>query len=339
MSPSLKPSASIVAAGIVAILGSLIVTAFSLFTITVLSSKSFQEFEAGQPGFAKWVAYVFGVCLIAGAVYVFACGIGVMRLRNWARTSLMVISGLLLLFSCIEALVTIFSVLLVNLPGPPDTKWLIVGMLALIFGVPVGVAVWWLILFTRRSVVAQFEARRAASPPGRRIRFSKAGCPLPISIVAWYLLSTVPSAAILPFLHFRIPVLLIGHVVRGPAAALTLSIQFGLIAISSIGLLRLQRWSFPLSVAIQIFVLVNGVGSVLDPRYVEKVRSILDSIHIPFMPSGMPDFLHFARYIAMFFLLLPLACLACLFYSRKAFFDAASSRIDPISLSEGVPHD
>jgi hypothetical protein len=329
MPPFPRPSASILAAGIAAMLGSLVVAGYSVLMLIVTSRINFANVEPAFPAYGRLLSNLIWTFLLLSAIFVFACGIAVMKLRNWARISLMVVGGLMLFFGLIGVAATFFTVLIMDVPGPPGTKVILVAVLAVVYGLPVAVALWWLILFTRRSVVAQFEARRAAFPPARTIRFSKPGCPLPISIVAWFLLSSVLSLAFLPFLPFRIPVLLFGYIFHGAAAWVVLTAQFGLIAISSIGLLRLQRWSFPVSVALQFFYLASGLFTFVDPRYVDKLKAIMAGMHLPPMPPGMPDFLQYARYFGVFGLLIPLACVVCLLYSRDAFFRATQSSATP----------
>jgi hypothetical protein len=336
MPPSHRPSASILAAGIAAIVGGIVVAGYSVFMLIVTSRINFANLEPGFPTYGRLLSNAIWTFLLLAAVFVFSCGVAVMQLRNWARISLMVVGGCMLFFGLVGVAATFFTVMVMDVPGPPGTKAILVAVLAVVYGLPTAVALWWLILFTRRSVVAQFEARRAAFPPARTIRFSKPGCPLPVSIVAWFLLSSILSLVIIPFLPFPIPVVLFGHIYHGAAAWVMLTVQFGLIAISSIGLLRLQRWSFPLSVALQLLYIANGLITFVDPSYVDKLKAVMAGMHLPAMPLGMPDFLRYARYFGIFGLLIPAACVVCLLYSRDAFIRAAQSSAAPGSQMQGT---
>lgn len=328
--PSLRPSPGIVAAGISAILGGAMVVLCFVFVFLV-TRTNIPRAEQAMPAYQLTLARIVWGALIAGACYLVLCGVEVIRLRNWARISLLVFSGMMLFFGIFGVLAVLLVILASEMPGPPGTKAGVIAALVFVYGLPIVVAFWWLILLTRRSVVAQFQAKAAKLPPSRQLRFIKPGCPLPVSVVAWFLLSSVLSLAILPFLPFSVPFVLFGRILQGPVATALLLTQFLLIAAGSIGLLRLQRWSFPLIVATQLFYLANGLITLISPNYLEQVRTILAQMHLPPMPAGAPDFLQYSRYFGWFGLLVPIACLVALLYAREAFYAAASSPRDTLS--------
>jgi hypothetical protein len=213
-------------------------------------------------------------------------------------------------------------------PGPPGIKMMVAGLLVLIYGVPVAVAVWWLILLTRRSVVAQFESRRPSLPPAGGFQFKKPGCPTPIAVVAWFLLGSVLNFVFLPFLPFQAPVILFGHLFHRTTAWLVLFCLSALLVASGIGLLRLQRWSYPLALGLQLFYIANLLITTLNPAYPDQMRAIFGEMHLPAMPPGFPDpsqFIQYGRYFSLAGLLIPLAWSVCLLYSRETFFAAAQA--------------
>ncbi|HUI73982.1 MAG TPA: hypothetical protein VLX32_03510 [Candidatus Acidoferrum sp.] len=325
MISSPRPSASVIAAGIAAILGSVIVAAFSVFMLVAMNALKIAEKEPMPPAFAKALIDVVWFFFLAAAIYVCVCGVGVMRLQRWARISLMVVAGVMLFFSLTGVAVAIIVLFATPLPGPPGTKLIVAGILVLIYGAPFAIALWWLILFTRPSVVGQFEARRATLPPARGIRVKKPGCPLPIAIVAWFSLMSVLNLLILPFLPFRLPVVLFGHLFRGSAAGVMLLCLAALVVASGIGLLRLQRWSYPVSLGLQLFYMANLLITTLNPSYLAQLRFMLAEMHLPAMPPGFPDLLPYMRYLGLAGLLIPVACAVCLIYSREAFLAAAQA--------------
>ena len=280
--------------------------------------------HAVLPAYTRTLSEIVWGTLLVAACYLIWCGIGVIRLRAWARISLLIFAAMMLFFGVIGIFVFLFVAFASDMPGPPGMKTIILATLVFVYGVPVILAFWWLILFTRRSVVAQFQARAAMLAPSRTVRFSKPGCPLPVSIVAWFLLSSILSLAILPFLPFPLPAIFFGHMFVGPVAMVLLLVQSLGIVAGSIGLLRLQRWSFPLTVGLQLFYLANGLITFIAPNYVDQARTIVKQMQIPSPPAGTPDFLRYARYFGWTGLLVPLACIIALLYSREAFYSAAS---------------
>jgi hypothetical protein len=329
------PSPGVIAGGVSAILIEALSAACAVFVFyTTRRANSFGH-DPNLPVYAKTLAEIICGFFFLAACFLIATGAGALQLRRWARISLLAFAGMMLFFGMIGIFVILFVVLGSDLPGLPTTKIAVVGALIPVYGIPVVLAGWWLMLFTRRGVVAQFEARRLEMPPARTIRFSKRGCPLAVSVVGWFLLSTVLSAVVLPFLPFPVPVILFGHMFEGSPATLLLIAQFGLIAVTSVGLLRLQRWSLPASVALQILYVANALFTFLSPHYVDQIRDIMKRMQIPPLPAGFPDFLPYTRYFAWIGLLAPIGCIVTLLYARKAFNAAADAVEDP----QAVPAD
>lgn len=327
---SLRPSPRIIAAGISAILAGVLGALGSVLALVAVRSTELLPSRASVPAYAKTLSQIIWGFLFAAAFYLIFSGIGVIRLRKSARVSLLVFSGMMLFFGVIGVFAILFVFLASPLPGPPRTRALVLAALVFIYGIPVVLAFWWLILFTRPGVVAQFEAKAALAERRRPVRFSKPGCPLPVSIVAWFLLSSVLSVFFIPFLPFQLPIAFFGHVFAGPPAIALLFIQFFLIAVASIGLLRLRRWSLPVTVGLQLLYIANGLITFLSPNYAAQLRAIVNQMQIPPPPPGVPDLLPYTRYFAWTGLLVPVACVVALLYSREAFYTAAqASRESP----------
>jgi hypothetical protein len=323
MNSDVRPSPSIIVAAIAAILCSLALAAFSTFMLLTTSRTNLAEMEPATPWITKGLLDVVWIFCLAVGAYIFFCGIGIMRLRRWARISLMIIGGFMLFFGLAGVIVAWIALVAMPLPGPPGVNAIIAGLLVLVYGTPIALAVWWLILFTRRSVVAQFDARRATLPSGLSIQFRKPGCPLPISIVGWFSLMTVLNLVILSFLPFSIPVVLFSRVLHGMIAYFLLAFLAAALIASGIGLLRLQRWSHPFNLSLQVLYTANLLVTILSPAYPGQVRAMLAEMHLPAMPPGVPDFLKYAPYISLAGILMPLGCAFCLLYWREAFFRAA----------------
>jgi hypothetical protein len=185
----------VTASAIVAILGSI----FALL-LAVLSVASL-FIETPQPQHPQFV--------IAGAAMFTALtgigiwtSVGLFRLRSWARTSILVFAGFL-------AAVSAFSLLLtMAVPIPPEfsgaTEHTFRRMMAVMFGVPLAIAVWWLIQFNTPSTKAAF-ASPIAGPASPR--------PLSITVIAWA--SIVGVAPCLFAILTRTPAFLFGAIFNG----------------------------------------------------------------------------------------------------------------------------
>ena len=190
--------AGVTASAIVAILGSI----FALLLAVLSVASLFIETTRPQPPNS-------GQFVIAGAAMPVALAgigiwtsVGLFRLRSWARTSILVIAGFL-------AAVSAFSLLLtMAVPIPPEfsgaTEHTFRRMMAVMFGIPLAIAVWWLIQFNTPSTKAAF-ASPIAGPASPR--------PLSITIIAWA--SIVGVAPCLFAILTRTPAFLFGAIFNG----------------------------------------------------------------------------------------------------------------------------
>jgi hypothetical protein len=213
--------AGVTASAIVAILGSI----FALL-LAVLSVASL-FIETPQPQHPQFV--------IAGAaMFTALAGIGIwtsvglFRLRPWARTSILVFAGFL-------AAVSAFSLLLtMAVPIPPEfsgaTEHTFHRMMAVMFGVPLAIGVWWLIQFNTPSTKAAF-ASPIAGPASPR--------PLSITVIAWA--SIVGVAPCLFAILTRTPAFLFGAIFNGWIAGVIYAVFAAISLYIGKGLLDLRE--------------------------------------------------------------------------------------------------
>ena len=333
MPPTPRASTSIIVAGIFAILGGVLGVFCSLLALVVFSTAA----GAGVSAVAFPAAlrpFLYGIWLfqIFCALFVVALGIQVIRLRNWARVALLVVAGLMLFFGAIGIVVMLVTLFVSTPADPRISQRFVAAILAVIYGIPTVISIWWLILFTHRSVVAQFQASAALRPPGPpsvMAVFNNPECPLPIRIVGWYLGSFVIVIPFIPFLPNSIPAVFFGHMFSGPAAMALYALSFALISIPGIGLLLLKGWSYPLTLASQLLVSANAIYTTLSPSYETNVRVILEKMSVPSFPSDTEQMLHYSRYFSLLGLLIPVAILVTLCVARHKFHEAANRASQP----------
>jgi hypothetical protein len=320
-----RASASVVAAGIVAIM----VGAFAaLSLVIVLVGFHF----AAAPGLAipraiRPFVYIAWMFFLACGLFVIIAGVQLVRLRNWARVALLIVGGCMLFFGVIGTGVIFFTIY-VTPADPSVSKPILATVLAFIYGLPVVVGLWWLILLTRRPVVEQFQAAALPSPSGGAPVSSSSPlnnpkCPLPIRIVGWYLASFILFLPIIPFLPMRFPAYYFGHLFRGPSATLILFLNFALLSVLGIALLLLKSWSYPLALASQLIFCVNSLFAAFSPSFDSVVRDTLSSTPLPALPGGVEPLVHYMRYFNLLGLVPPLAIVITLCFSGRSFYSAA----------------
>jgi len=326
MSPS-RPSASVVAAGIVAILGScLAILGFSLALIGIALIPSTPAAHQ-LPAAVRTMTMVMLVLFLGIAVFGVLTGVGILRLKNWARISAMIWAGITAVFGSLVLLFTLFM----PIPNPPGEQAAAMAtvkvFLFVFYAVPVAIGIWWLILFNQSQIRAQFFGMPPES--GMLEVPAKPRCPLPVMVIAGFLVfSFLCALVVVPLFHFRVPMLLFGHLVHGRFGFGILMLTAVLMLIAAIGLWRLQRWSYPLIIGLQAFWLLNGTITFLSPNFTQNMQGVLNE-----MQTQMPDmagmdwasqnYLHSAWWMMVLGLVPNLLILTILLYYREPFQKAA----------------
>jgi hypothetical protein len=324
--PAPRASTSVVAAGVIAIIGGSFAAISILASFFIISRISLSSYPTAINPAMRPILYATWTFFLLCAAFIIVAGVHVIRLRNWARIALLVVAGGALLFGTV-GLGVIFVTIYFTPADPAVSKPLLASVLAFIYGLPILVAVWWLVLFTRRSVVDQFHAATAARMEGTPTSASLLNnpeCPLPIRIVGWYLASFVLFLPVLPFISSRIPALYFGHVFRGPAAISMHFFSFAILAIPGIGLLLLKRWSWPLAVATQLLFSLNCVVIAFSSTFESNLRSMYDGLGAPApLAPETAALVREMRWIFLISVVMPLAIFVVLCIYRRSFYSAA----------------
>jgi hypothetical protein len=308
-----KPSASIVAAGIVAIVGSVLLALCGLLALAGMFLAPANPDAPQIPAFARASAGFGAVLLLGLCVFGIFCGVGLLKLRRWARLATLIFAGLLVVMTTFGVIV----VSVISLPPniTPEMAPVVRAVLVFIYGVPLVVGVWWLVLFNRAPIVAQFATGEPAKP-GR--------CPFPVAVIAGFYLFSACSIFLLPFLHFRIPVIAFGRAIHGPLATILLGISYVVLVAGSIGLLKVKRWSYPLMIGYQFFWLVGGAVNLLVPNHAALFREALAIMEIPDSPYSSQDYSRHYMLFSVAGLFFAVVILGILIYYRKRFLEAAA---------------
>jgi len=327
---SSKLSASVIAAAVVALAGSLL---FFLSCVAALASILFiprpDNAQNLQP-FVKTFSIGMVVVMICVSIFGFATGIGLLRLKKWARISAIVWSGFCVFFGVIGIPIALMMPFdqLSNAPGtPPGFLSWFRTVLFIIYGVPLAIGIWWLILFNRKNIKVKFEGEAASSGV---VVDERPRCPLAITVLAWFFIGSSANVIIYPFFPIRIPLILFGHIFPDVSMISFLIVCCLLLLVAGIGLIKIQRWSYSFTIGLQLFLLTNGVLTVLNPSFEKIMADVMtqtnQAMHLSGDSLGAPNytfFLHLGMYGGLLF---SAAILVLLFYYRERFLQAAEAK-------------
>jgi hypothetical protein len=219
-----------------------------------------------------------------------ASGVGLIKLRQWSRVSMMIYGAILLFFSVIPGIVLSF----IPLPAATDPsvppsfmttfRVIMVGFYALL----AALAGFWLYFFNKKSVKAQFVAEPSPTDgPTVRLALRRPGLrPLSITIIGWFFLV---SAVLTPFgLLFaktmfsgqELPFCFLGVFVSGWNAALIVCSWAVFQMIAAVGLLKLKKWGWMTAIGLQILGIVNGVLILGIPANRMKFEQMMERANI-----------------------------------------------------------
>jgi hypothetical protein len=329
MDSSSKRPVSVIAAAVIAILGSLgaLLTTSLGFFVTLMKAVPSAPMEA--PPFLRTLTMVMLALMMCLSIFGVATGIGLIFLRNWARISTLICAGFFVFFGVIGIPVVFF----ISLTPPPNAPELPPGsmeavrwILLIVYGLPLIIGIWWLILFNRKAVKAQFEGAATAMDIGRP---QKPRCPLPIAVLAWFYLTSILNLLFLPFLPIRFPVFVFGQVLSakvGLAVLILTSLGF---LVAGVGVLKLKPWSYSLMIGLQVFWLASTAVSLLTPGYGAAMDSFTKEmqawLHLPETQFPPADFSHHYGWMMALGLVFAGAILGLLVYYRQRFLEAASA--------------
>lgn len=323
----MKRSGDITAAAIVLFFGSGLLVLFMLLGIFEAALTQVPP-EARYGQFFGLAFYLF----FAGSGI--ATGVGILQLRPWARISMVALSATAI---CYCALGAVFMALVPSLlrEAAPDaspavgTIILFVGFLFLL--VPLGIAIWWLVLFTRQRVALQFVSARAVLPEAVSIPAREEQVPVSIRVIA------IAILAFTPFSLLTLPLLLLNHtsinliwgvLVLGFPTWVYLSARVLVDVVLSIAVLKGKRVALDALIAWFFFFMVNDLLYLISPAR----NRFLAMIALSRTPSGvsietMKAFMGaFLMILMCFSLLLCVTVLYFLFTRRAAFRAACAGR-------------
>jgi hypothetical protein len=303
---------AVTAAGVVAIIFSAFAVLGSLLMgVSLLVAPEIQTRQGVPvvPAATKAMSEVMIVFLLAVAVSGIFVGVGILRRRNWARITILVWAGFMTFVSvcAIAFVLVIFNAIPNQLPDTADAAPLmkfIKFFVVIFYGIPAGIGVWWLILFTRRRVATAFtnpaEFSPAMDPSGfphvesamQAPSTPKPSCPLLLAILAGLFIFSgffTTMFATIP-LPFPFPMYLFGHVYSGSGPRIFLAVLALVMGIAGVGMLKLKSWGLHTALLVQSVFFVNGLFAAVSPAFLADMGDAMEKMsgQSPTMPGGNP---------------------------------------------------
>lgn len=283
----LGPSSSVVAAAIVGMLISLFAILGTVGAIAGLTMIP----EAGTtaiPPFARsMVVAIMGLSAGLAIFGVFTC-VGLLRLKKWARISMLVWGGVM---ATISGIMFLFTSLVPMPEMPADTvpslPYVRILMCA-IYGIQFLIGVWWLLLFNKRAVREQFL--RAGAGESQPLAAPQPRCPLPLAILAGFSILSAAFCLLLPFTNFPVNMILFGYRFHGAIGVAIFYLSVALVLVGATGMLRLKRWSYPLMLGQYFFWMASGTITLVSPSYDRNMRELMSQMALPERPMGQAAF-------------------------------------------------
>ncbi|MHB8484263.1 MAG: hypothetical protein ACYDCM_00830 [Candidatus Acidiferrales bacterium] len=217
------------------------------------------------------------------AAWGIATGVGILQLRPWARISIIVMSALAIFFAVCGGIGLMLVPMLLS--GEPDVPaaaarmGVLIGLAVLI--VPLAIAIWWLVLFTRARVRTEFATRGAAVVSSANMRAASAPefvpavvatpsmpeIPISIRVVAVFILVTAPFALLsLPLaVRTHLPTIILGVLVTGWGTPAYLVASVVIQIALAVALLLKRFRAVDGLIAYLLFAALNGLLFLISP--------------------------------------------------------------------------
>lgn len=339
----MKRSAGVSVIAVFSWLGSALTFALGIFMVAAgaLGSPRANQFP-GSPAAFRVILYLAALVYLLPAVWGLASGVGLWKLKNWARISTIVFSVLLILagaFGCAGSLLVPLT------PTPQADQSILhavrVGMIAF-WSTLIGIGMWWAVFLNRADVKVQFgqfsvgdgagvqPSAIALSPITGTVQ--RAGSrPLSITIIAWLLLI---GCLFIPMTFFlRTPAIFFTQSLTGSPRILVL-LTFAAVQLAiGIGLLRLRPAARLAAIFLLVFGVLNSAVFMFAPGGRTRVSLLMNnqqSIY-PWVPA-MRSQTGFGMDSTPFFILGSIAGLVCagiqiyFLITRKSAFESEHSR-------------
>jgi len=277
----MQRSGAVSTIAIVVLIGSILILGIGLLTAGLSLVMPQLPARVGRPA-PPPAAFMLAASLvyIVPGVWGVVSGIGLWRLKNWARISTIVFAVVAALAGAVVLLIT-----LMFLAVPPPTsdrldpeaaaRMLAIarGLMLVMSAALLGIAIWWGVLLTRPAVVLQFTG-------GDGTTTTESRRPLSISIVAVLMLIGAPF--MLFSLLMRAPVPLFIVILTGAASVAYALAVAGTLTYCGLGLLRLKPIARRVAIGYFAFGILSSGVFFLAPGRDARMADLMARQHALF---------------------------------------------------------
>jgi hypothetical protein len=306
---------SVTAAGVVAIIFGVFGALGSL--LAALSTMLMPEVQTVQgvppmPPEVRTMSAIMMFFMLALSVFGIFVGIGIIRRRNWARITILVWAGFMTFvsLSAVALSFVIFNAMpamqLPNVNAADTGRFMHVVNLfvAIFYGIPAAVGIWWIALFTRKRVAIAFTNPVLAAPamdpsgfpqmadPMAVQQQKRPACPLPLAILAGLFIFSGSFTLIFTLvqLPYSFPFYFFGHIYSGRGARIVMALFSLFFVIAGIGMLKLKPWALHAVLAVQSLFFINGLFAIMSPTFRADIQDAIEKssqLYSAF-PGGSP---------------------------------------------------
>jgi hypothetical protein len=242
------------------------------------------------PHFYIYLMLAVAVFYATLATWAILTVIGILRLRSWARYSILMIGGGITILSLVAAMGTLLSrttlsPLSAQQPNAdPRILSVVFFVMTALYILVSAVGVWWLIYFNLRPIRELFSL---ATFPLVEPFVKPDPVPTPIKIIAGFLLLGAVCCLLCIFLPF--PAFVLGFILPPTVAHILYVALAGLTSFAGYGLLRLKESARLLTIALLLLGFCN-LAMVALPWYQSRLNTYTAQImqSIPLIPGQPP---------------------------------------------------
>jgi uncharacterized membrane protein YvlD (DUF360 family) len=298
----MKRPAGITISAVIVFIGSgltLLAAAFMVLGFAVTPADN-------MPAFTRGAGLITSIFMLGFAAWGIATGVNLLHLREWARISMIVFSGLLL----VMAVPGLLMMLVMPLPTPPvpavpngeaipQLEHLMTAVrifMAVLYALLALLGGWWVYFFNSRPVKEHFRGSATTASTWAPTTLAPTALPgapkrpVSITIIAYLALVGACMFPILNILH--LPLTFLGFFFTGGKAALIISGYMSVQLLMAYGLLKLEKWGRSLAIYYFNFAIFNSIISVVLPgaqaRYEEATAAMQSSMGLPPSPLQFP---------------------------------------------------
>lgn len=298
----MKRSAGVTLIAVLSLIGSLLtlLMGFLMTILSIFAPRFAQKDPSLNPQLFRATFLLAALVYILPGVWGIVTSIGLLRLKEWARISMIVFSVLLILMSSFGGLIGMLMPLPQNPSHPMDPASLtglriFMGVFSLAL---LSLGTWWLVFLNRGKVKEQFGAAvlTPIGPPPPATEPAPMGSsianlpvvpqrPLSLTILAWFLLVGCLFIPVNLVLHS--PAVFLTRVLTGWEATAYFLAFVPLHLYVGVGLLRLQPAARVVGVVYYILLFVNATIFYLAPGGRTRIAVLLQRSHAsnPLLPA------------------------------------------------------